>query len=49
MGLIQGQNFVLDTLAADCARDGAYAFFLDATPLPFTAGLGSPVNPVAVK
>ena len=49
MGLLQGQNFVLDTLAADCARDGAYTFFLDATPLPFTAGLGSPVNPVAVK
>lgn len=49
MGLIQGQNFVLDTLAADCARDGAYTFLLDATPLPLTAGLGSPVNPVAIK
>ncbi len=49
MGLLQGQNFVLDTLAADCARDGAYTYFLDATPLPFTGGLGSPVNPVAVK
>jgi kynurenine formamidase len=49
MGLLQGQNFVLDALADDCARDGAYSFLLDATPLPFTAGLGSPVNPVALK
>ena len=36
-------------LAADCAEDGVYSFFLDATPLPFTNGLGSPVNPVALK
>jgi len=49
MGMTQGQNFVLDALAADCAADGNYSFFLDATPLPFTNGLGSPVNPVAVK
>jgi len=49
MGMTQGQNFVLDVLAADCAADGAYTFLLDATPLPFTNGLGSPVNPVAVK
>jgi kynurenine formamidase len=49
MGMTQGQNFVLDALAADCAADGAYTFFLDATPLPFTNGLGSPVNPVAIK
>lgn len=49
MGLTQGQNFVLDELAADCAADGRYAFLLDATPLPFVNGLGSPVNPVAVK
>jgi kynurenine formamidase len=49
MGLVQGQNFVLDALAEDCAADGVYEFLLDATPLPFTGGLGSPVNPVAVK
>ena len=49
MGMTQGQNFVLDPLAEACARDGVYCFFLDATPLPFTAGLGSPVNPVAVR
>ena len=36
-------------LAADCAEDGVYTFLLDATPLPLTNALGSPVNPVAVK
>ncbi len=49
MGLTQGQNWVLDALAADCADDGQYAFLLDATPLPFTNGLGSPINPMALK
>jgi kynurenine formamidase len=49
MGMTQGQNWVLDELAADCADDGQYAFLLDATPLPFTHGLGSPLNPVALK
>ncbi len=49
MGLTQGQNWVLDELALDCADDGQYAFLLDATPLPFTNGLGSPLNPVALK
>ena len=49
MGLTQGQNFVLDELAADCADDGAYAFLLEASPQPFTNAVGSPANPVAVK
>lgn len=49
MGLTQGQNWVLDELAADCAADGVYEFWLDASPLPFTGACGSPVNPVAVK
>ena len=49
MGLTQGQNWVLDALAEDCAADGRYTFLLDATPLPLTDGLGSPLNPVALK
>jgi kynurenine formamidase len=49
MGMTQGQNWMLDELAADCAADGQYTFLLDATPLPFTNGCGSPLNPVAVK
>lgn len=49
MGLLQGQNFDLEALSADCAADGVYQFLLEASPLPFTGGCGSPVNPVAVK
>jgi len=49
MGMTQGQNWVLDPLAADCADDGIYTFLLDASPLPFVNGTGSPLNPVAVK
>ena len=49
MGLTQGQNWVLDALADECAADGRYSFLLDATPLPLTDGLGTPLNPVAIK
>ena len=49
MGLVQGQNWALDELAADCAADGQYDFMLTATPLPFTHALGGPVAPTAVK
>ncbi len=49
MGMTQGQNWDLEQLAADCADDGRYAFLLDASPLPFTNAVGSPVQPVAIK
>ncbi|MDA8342259.1 MAG: cyclase family protein [Actinomycetota bacterium] len=49
MGMTQGQNWFLDALADACAADGRYSFLLDATPLPFTHALGSPVNPVALR
>jgi kynurenine formamidase len=49
MGMTQGQNWVLDALADDCAADGRYTFLLDATPMPLTNGLGSPLNPLALK
>ena len=49
MGMTQGQNWFLDDLADACAADGRYTFLLDATPLPFTGALGSPVNPVALR
>jgi kynurenine formamidase len=49
MGLLQGQNFDLEGLAADCADDGRYAFFLVATPEPFVGACGAPVAPVALK
>ena len=49
LGLTQGQNFDLEDLAADCADDGRWTFLLEASPIPFTGAVGSPVNPVAVK
>ena len=49
MGLTQGQNFDLEALSADCDGDGVYEFLLEASPLPFTGAVGSPVNPVAIK
>src|SRR3954463_6495519 len=49
MGLLQGQNFDLETLAADCADDGRYAFFLMGTPEPFVGACGAPVAPVVLK
>jgi kynurenine formamidase len=49
MGMTQGQNFDLEALSVDCADDGVYGFLLEASPLPFTGAVGSPVNPVAVK
>ncbi|MER7795069.1 cyclase family protein [Streptomyces sp. NPDC097640] len=49
MGLLIGEMWDLDALAADCAADGVYAFWLTAAPLPITGAVGSPVNPIAVK
>jgi kynurenine formamidase len=49
MGLIQGQNFFLDELATDCARDGQFDCLLVAPPLPLTGAVGAPVVPVAIK
>ncbi len=49
MGMTQGQNFDLEGLSADCADDGRYSFFVDASPLPFTRAVGSPVSPVTIK
>ena len=49
MGLLVGEMFDLDLLAADCAEDGVYEFFLAASPLPFTGAVGAPVNPQAMK
>jgi kynurenine formamidase len=49
MGLVQGQNFDFEALAADCAADGQYEFLLSATPLPITGSSGGAIAPVAVK
>ena len=49
MGLTLGEIFYLEDLAADCAADGRYAFLLVAPPLPVTGGVGTPINPYAMK
>ncbi|MEY4949350.1 MAG: hypothetical protein RL698_1561 [Pseudomonadota bacterium] len=49
MGMTQGQNWVLDELAEDCAADGVHEFLLHATAEPFVGAVGSPVHPVATK
>ena len=48
-GLMVGEIFDLEALAADCAADGVYEFLFSAPPLPITGGVGSPVNPLAIK
>jgi kynurenine formamidase len=49
MGLMLGELFVLDALAADCRDDGVFEMLLVAPPLPFSRAVGSPVNPIAMK
>ena len=49
IGLFLGEMWDLDALAADCAADGVYEFWLTAAPLPVTGAVGAPVNPIAVK
>ena len=49
MGLVQGQNWYLDELAADCAADGRWSFLLSARRCLSPVRWGGPVAPVAVK
>lgn len=49
MGMLVGEIFDLEALAADCAQDGVYEFLFTAPPLPITGAVGSPINPLAVK
>jgi kynurenine formamidase len=48
MGLLLGEIFELDGLAATCARHHTYEFLFVAAPLPVTGAVGSPLNPYAV-
>ena len=49
MGMLVGEIFELEALAADCATDGVYEFLFVAPPLPITGAVGSPINPQAIK
>jgi kynurenine formamidase len=49
VGMMFGEMFDLEALAADCAADGQWDFFFSGPPLRVTGGVGSPANPIAVK
>jgi kynurenine formamidase len=49
MGMTLGEILDLEELAADCAADGVWEFFFCAPPLKVTKGVGSPINPLAIK
>jgi kynurenine formamidase len=49
LGMIFGEIFQLDDLAAACGDDGNYSFLFTAPPLPITGAVGSPINPIAIK
>jgi kynurenine formamidase len=49
LGVYMGEIWWLEELAADCATDGRYEFFLAAQPLHIPGAVGSPLNPVAIK
>lgn len=48
-GILLGEMWDLEALAADCATDGVYEFFLSAAPLSIPGATGSPLNPLAIK
>jgi kynurenine formamidase len=49
IGITMGEIFYLRDLAADCAQDKVYEFMFCAPPLQVTGGVGSPLNPQAIK
>ena len=49
MGMTLGEILDFEELAADCAEDGVWEFLFCAPPLKVTNGVGSPINPLALK
>jgi kynurenine formamidase len=49
MGVTLGEILDLDELADDCEADGVWEFLVAAPPIKFTAAVGSPINPLAIK
>jgi kynurenine formamidase len=49
MGMTLGEILDFEELADDCEADGVYEFLLTAPPIKFTAAVGSPINPLAIK
>lgn len=49
LGLTLGEIFQFEELAADCREDGVYECLFVGAPLRVTGGVGSPLNPLAIK
>jgi hypothetical protein len=49
LGLILGELFNLEALAADCAETGTYTSFFASVPLNLRGGVGSPANAIAIR
>ena len=49
LGLLVGELFDLDDLAADSARDRRYEGLFVAAPMPIVGASGSPLNPLFIK
>lgn len=49
MGLLLGELFDFELLAEDCAADGRYELMFVGSPLNLPGGVGSPLNPLALK
>ena len=49
MGMTLAEMLDLEELSAACAADGTYEFFYTGAPLKFTRGVGSPINPLAIR
>jgi kynurenine formamidase len=49
MGMMLGEIWDPEALAADCAQDHVYEFMLVAQPLLLPGAVGSPVAPLAIK
>ncbi|MDQ1465960.1 MAG: hypothetical protein QOH10_375 [Actinomycetota bacterium] len=49
LGLLVGELFDLEELAADCATDGISEGFFVAAPMPVVGASGSPLNPIVIK
>ena len=49
LGILVGELFDLDELAADCAADGVYEAMFVASVMPVVGASGSPLNPIVIK
>lgn len=49
VGLVLGEMFVLEELAARCDADGVWDFLFSGTGLKIPGSVGSPVSPIAVR